>query len=114
MVAAERFQHSARANGCRRPRGRRAQSGLHHGGRAPVWLQWNADTKRYEVVDRVADIMRLMVDLRLQGLTETEITREMNKVGPTRDGFPVAAGQRQPLPHGALVEKDGGAMATSA
>ena len=87
MVAAEKFsiRLGKRVRSAMR---RRAESGLHHGGLAPAWLAWNAATKRYEVVERVADIMRLMVDLRLQGLTEFEIARRMNEVGPTQKGFP--------------------------
>ncbi len=87
MVAAERFSIRL-ADRVRAAHRRRALSGLHKGGPPPAWLEFDKAQGRYVVIERVADLMRLMVELRLEGKSETAITRELNKIGPTPKGFP--------------------------
>jgi DNA invertase Pin-like site-specific DNA recombinase len=87
MVAAEKFSLRL-ASRVRDAHRRRALSGLHKGGPPPAWLMFDKAQGRYVVIERAAEMMRFMVDLRLQGKSETAITRELNKMGPTPRGYP--------------------------
>jgi len=85
MVNSERYSIKL-ADRVRSAHRRRALSGRHHGGPAPAWLEWNPSSRRYEVVERVAELMRHMVDLRLRGHSEGAITRILNETSRTKNG----------------------------
>lgn len=87
MVLAEKFsiKLGTRVRDAHR---RRALSGLHKGGPPPAWLRFDKEQGRYVAIEEAAEMMRLMVELRLQGKSETVITRELNKIRLTPRGFP--------------------------
>ncbi|MGE5446075.1 MAG: recombinase family protein [Ignavibacteriales bacterium] len=59
----------------------KARQGKFFGGKAPYGYTWNESTKQYEVVENEAEVVRLIFNLCIEGLSTESIQERLNELG---------------------------------